>query len=712
MTYGIQTLTLTDAYGNIDRFANGAANTLLAGTVTDNTDTPPEWKTLAQLGIATTDDLEGYLPLTGGTCTGLVTFNNGIKLATTSGSTVTAMTGILKADSTGVVSPITASSTDENKLLQYLGSGTYGWKALSDITGDYLPLAGGVMGLINGTAGKGPVSLDIADSKGRYSGVYKGEFTSNKLVLRTKIAPTRIVGTADNYLQLQIQIAQETSGGKFSTIYIGLYLGTNGIDTTKSTYSVVGTLPISSIGYYTQTSIHHNAQTYGYAFVITFPSSANYRFNVDVVSDNLATRDDGHFQDYIKGSDDPESPYYFYPCGVLYGWGMLDSYSGSLTGTLDSVAIPITSGGTGANTLAGAQSNLGIPSAYGSTPAVDTETGFAGTAGAYAPGDHAHPLPYAVPAAYRFFYPRKIGIGGVITAEAEVYDGSDDLILQATQIDPSGIINTVPIEKGGTGISSYTAGDMLYAKTDTDGSVILDKLAKGTNGYILKSDGTNPVWSSLANAQIANINHNHDNTYLKLIGGSGSQMTGAINFNSNVTTPIVAPGLSQGVAIFDSNGNLSTTQDVNSYIVGNTEYKNYFEADFYGQSPYYSGIVTLAHTNKRNTVYNIAVGDNAGYGGEDSFTRYIQLPEPKSNNLGDELTIIFTNKNQAYIGYLNCNCVVSGRLLRADYVDASSLTWSSGNVVKFVCITKETPSGSSVTYYWRAIKLSEQSWSN
>jgi hypothetical protein len=45
---------------------------------------------------------------------------------------------------------------------------------------------------------------------------------------------------------------------------------------------------------------------------------------------------------------------------------------------------------------------------------------------------------------------------------------------------------------GGTGLTSYTAGDLPYYTSGT----ALSKLGIGTNGFILTSNGTAPVWSA------------------------------------------------------------------------------------------------------------------------------------------------------------------------------------------------------------------------
>jgi hypothetical protein len=58
----------------------------------------------------------------------------------------------------------------------------------------------------------------------------------------------------------------------------------------------------------------------------------------------------------------------------------------------------------------------------------------------------------------------------------------------------SGVWNGTAITTvyGGTGLTSYTAGDLPYYTSGT----ALSKLGIGTNGFILTSNGTAPVWSA------------------------------------------------------------------------------------------------------------------------------------------------------------------------------------------------------------------------
>ena len=73
----------------------------------------------------------------------------------------------------------------------------------------------------------------------------------------------------------------------------------------------------------------------------------------------------------------------------------------------------------------------------------------------------------------------QVGLVSYVNASGSIYvKQTQPLILATTQ--------------GGTGLSSYTAGDMVYYSSGT----ALSKLGIGTNGYVLTSNGTAPVWSA------------------------------------------------------------------------------------------------------------------------------------------------------------------------------------------------------------------------
>ena len=62
---------------------------------------------------------------------------------------------------------------------------------------------------------------------------------------------------------------------------------------------------------------------------------------------------------------------------------------------------------------------------------------------------------------------------------------------------------TITVAKGGTNLTSFTAGDVLYAT----GSTTLAKLAKGTAGQalLMNSGGTAPEWGTAAGGKIGQV---------------------------------------------------------------------------------------------------------------------------------------------------------------------------------------------------------------
>jgi hypothetical protein len=115
-------------------------------------------------------------------------------------------------------------------------------------------------------------------------------------------------------------------------------------------------------------------------------------------------------------------------------------------------------------------------------------------------------------------------------------------VVQASNYQPVATIGTLTLttdlttDNGGTGLNGYTAGDMLYYTSGT----ALSKLAIGTNGYILTSNGTAPTWSAPSALSVAN-----------LLGGS----TGAVVYQSNTNvTAFLAIGQPNQVLTVNSGG--------------------------------------------------------------------------------------------------------------------------------------------------------------
>lgn len=80
--------------------------------------------------------------------------------------------------------------------------------------------------------------------------------------------------------------------------------------------------------------------------------------------------------------------------------------------------------------------------------------------------------------------------------------------------------STIGAGYGGTGLATYTAGDMLYAT----GTTTLSKLGIGTNGQVITSTGTAPQWTNQSSLSVG--------TATNLAGGT----TGAIHYQSAAGT--------------------------------------------------------------------------------------------------------------------------------------------------------------------------------
>lgn len=89
------------------------------------------------------------------------------------------------------------------------------------------------------------------------------------------------------------------------------------------------------------------------------------------------------------------------------------------------------------------------------------------------------------------------------------------------------LTNALTTANGGTGLSSYTAGDMVYYASGT----ALSKLAIGSNTYVLTSNGSAPVWAAPSSVVIG--------TATNLAGGTANQIP--YQTAPNTTSFIVAP---------------------------------------------------------------------------------------------------------------------------------------------------------------------------
>ena len=91
----------------------------------------------------------------------------------------------------------------------------------------------------------------------------------------------------------------------------------------------------------------------------------------------------------------------------------------------------------------------------------------------------------------------KMNSGGT---QLEYANETDTIYTGSTNIDITNevisITGTIPTGNGGTGITSYLGGDLIIGAGGIGPPNALTRLAIGTNGYVLKSNGSLPVWDA------------------------------------------------------------------------------------------------------------------------------------------------------------------------------------------------------------------------
>jgi len=105
---------------------------------------------------------------------------------------------------------------------------------------------------------------------------------------------------------------------------------------------------------------------------------------------------------------------------------------------------------------------------------------------------------------------------------------------------------TVPTTAGGTGITSYTAGDLVYYASGT----AFTKLAIGTSGNWLGSSGTAPQW----NAPAALTKTDDANVTLTLGGSASTALLNAASLTLGWTGQLATNRGGTGLSSFTANG--------------------------------------------------------------------------------------------------------------------------------------------------------------
>jgi hypothetical protein len=143
----------------------------------------------------------------------------------------------------------------------------------------------------------------------------------------------------------------------------------------------------------------------------------------------------------------------------------------------------------------------------------------------------------------------------------------------AYYLNPSNLQSLVPVNKGGTNLSSYTTGDILYAT----GSTTLGKLTVGSAGYVLSSANSLPVWVGYTGSSSSYIVYSENPTLtLGLTAGSTTfnlvnTTATTVNFAAAATTANIGYAGSNASTTNISTGPVqaSTTKTINIGTGGN-----------------------------------------------------------------------------------------------------------------------------------------------
>jgi hypothetical protein len=143
------------------------------------------------------------------------------------------------------------------------------------------------------------------------------------------------------------------------------------------------------------------------------------------------------------------------------------------------------------------------------------------------------------------------GSGEVFIKDGVIDAGTLDGLDSAYFLNPSNLTTNVPVTRGGTNISTYAVGDILYAQS----TGTLNTLNIGRNNSFLKSDGTTPVWGTALD-----LSEGLDVGSAKLT--SASTGNGSL-YDTNVTSLDIG-GAATNIKI----GNSSVTRALTSFVDG------------------------------------------------------------------------------------------------------------------------------------------------
>ena len=146
------------------------------------------------------------------------------------------------------------------------------------------------------------------------------------------------------------------------------------------------------------------------------------------------------------------------------------------------------------------------------------------------------------------------------TLSSTIFSGSGEAL---TSLPVSNLSASVPVTKGGTGLATVTAGDILYASADNT----ISARAKGSDGQFLTLSSGFPVWDSVSSTTITTANVDEEDTDHGLIfvsdSGTGAQTLkkeyGTLKYKPSSGTLTTSNIVTSDTSIHARNGIANTT---------------------------------------------------------------------------------------------------------------------------------------------------------
>jgi hypothetical protein len=133
----------------------------------------------------------------------------------------------------------------------------------------------------------------------------------------------------------------------------------------------------------------------------------------------------------------------------------------------------------------------------------------------------------------------------IVNGEAAVcvWNGSDFVKVASNSV--SSVIGTLPTNRGGTGLTTFTAGDLVYFASGTS----FTKLGIGTNGQLLTSSGTAPQWTTASTlaatsfqTSMAGLTPSTATTGAITLAGTLGPASGGTGISNNASATVTSSG--------------------------------------------------------------------------------------------------------------------------------------------------------------------------